>query len=202
MDGTIGEIRMFGGTFAPAGWMLCQGQQLSLSDYQALYTIIGTTYGGDGQTSFLLPNISSRSVVGAGQGTGLSNYILGQVSGTEGVTLLQSQLPAHTHTPTIQTETVTPAATVTLSGTNTGGNGTTPAGSLYGTDNNLPLYATPGSATPVAMAANAVTINSFAGPLPTVTVGVAGSSLPHNNIQPYTAVNFIICVLGIYPSRN
>jgi len=202
MEGTLGEVRMFGGTFAPRGWMLCQGQQLSISQYQALYTILGTIYGGDGVNTFNLPAVASRSVVGPGQSPGLSNYVLGQQSGSEGVTLTTAQLPIHTHAATVQTDNAAPAATVTLQGTSAAGGGTTPANALYGTDGNLPVYAASAAGTPVAMAANAVTVSSFAGPLPTVTVGVSGQSLPHNNIQPYTAVNFVICVEGIFPSRN
>lgn len=203
MEGYIGEIRMFSGTFAPRGWMFCAGQQLSVSNYQALYTIIGTIYGGDGANTFNLPSLASRTAIGAGQGLGLTNYVLGQVTGYESVTLLQTQIPAHTHAPTIQTTVATPAATVTLNGSDTTAGNLTPAGSLYGLEGgNMYVYAKPATATPVAMAPNAVTVTSFSGPLPTITVGVAGSSLPHENIQPYTAINYVICIEGIFPSRN
>lgn len=98
MQPYIGEIRMFGGNFAPVGWLFCNGQELSIAEYESLFSLIGTTYGGNGQTTFALPNLQGRIPVGQGQNrsTG-TRYILGQLGGTENVTLLQNQLPAHTH---------------------------------------------------------------------------------------------------------
>lgn len=93
----IGEIRMFAGTFAPVGWELCQGQLLPISEYEALYVLIGTTYGGDGQTTFALPDLRGRAPVHQGQGPGLSNRVPGQAFGTETVTLTLQQMPAHAH---------------------------------------------------------------------------------------------------------
>lgn len=93
----IGEIRMFGGNFAPQGWALCDGQLLAISDNDALFALIGTTYGGDGETTFALPDLRGRLPVHMGQGSGLSNYVQGQTGGTETVTLTTSQLPLHTH---------------------------------------------------------------------------------------------------------
>jgi microcystin-dependent protein len=97
-DPYIGEIRMFGGNFAPVGWLLCQGQLLDISDYDALYNLIGTTYGGDGQQNFALPNLQSRMPMHVG-----SNFPLGQVGGVESVTLTTNQLPTHTHAPVANT---------------------------------------------------------------------------------------------------
>jgi microcystin-dependent protein len=103
-DPYIGEIRMFGGNFAPVGWLLCQGQLLPISQYDALFNLIGTTYGGDGQQNFALPNLQSRVPMHVG-----SNYVLGQVGGTETVTLNRNQLPIHTHPPIGSTAGTTPS---------------------------------------------------------------------------------------------
>src|SRR3954447_15423241 len=93
----IGEIRMFAGTFAPAGWALCQGQPMSISENDALFTLIGTTYGGDGQNTFNLPDLQGRIPLHHGQGAGLQNYIMGEAAGVESVTLTTNQIPTHTH---------------------------------------------------------------------------------------------------------
>jgi len=99
VDPFIGEIRMFGGSFAPAGWAFCNGQTLLIADNPDLFTLIGTTYGGDGQTTFALPNLQSRIAMHKGQGSGLSNYLMGDQGGTEQVTLTTNQIPTHTHSP-------------------------------------------------------------------------------------------------------
>src|SRR5271155_1968503 len=96
----VGQIMMFGGNFAPAGWMTCSGQLLPISEYETLFNLIGTTYGGDGQSTFQLPDMRSRVPIHMGQGTGLSNYVLAQAAGTENVTLTTAQIPAHNHVPT------------------------------------------------------------------------------------------------------
>jgi microcystin-dependent protein len=93
----IGEIRMFAGTFAPLGWMFCEGQHVSISENEALFTLIGTTYGGNGQTTFALPDLRGRLPIHQGTGTGGSTYLVGQAAGTEAVTLTQNQIPAHNH---------------------------------------------------------------------------------------------------------
>src|SRR5579863_4237911 len=93
----VGEVRMFGGNFAPSNWAFCNGQTMSISQYQVLFTLIGTTYGGDGQTTFNLPNLQGRLGVGMGQGGGLSNYVLGQSAGVEAVTLTTTTMAAHNH---------------------------------------------------------------------------------------------------------
>ena len=95
----VGEIRMFGGNFAPSGWMFCSGQVLPISEYETLFTLIGTTYGGDGQETFALPDLQSRIPVHQGTGPGLSSYVLAQTGGVETVTLTQNQIPSHNHTP-------------------------------------------------------------------------------------------------------
>ena len=173
MEGTIGEIRMFAGNFAPQAWAFCQGQLLSIAQNTALFSILGTTYGGNGQTTFGLPDFRSRTAVGFGQGSGLSDYQLGQMGGTESVQLQAGNLPAHTHSIGANTGAATAAS---------------PSGNVMATvtdsnRNSLNLYAT----TPNAAMA------------PT---GVTGSSSPISTVPPYLGMNYIICLQGIFPSRN
>lgn len=197
-DPFIGEIRMFAGTFAPRGWAFCQGQLLAISNNSALFSILGTTYGGNGQTTFGLPNLQSRTPVGTGTGAGLSNVVLGQIGGVENVTLTTNQMPAHNHT-------------VALSGTGTA-NIAQGASSANG---NTP---TPGPTTVVSKVPNGLAnLNAFSTAAPdttllpasgTVSVTVSGdTSIAGANsavpvVQPYLGMNFIIALEGIYPSRN
>lgn len=176
MEGTIGEIRLFAAPFAPKNWALCQGQLLSIQQNTALFSILGTTYGGDGQVTFALPDFRGRLAVGVGQGGGLSSYTLGEVAGSENVTLLGPQIPGHTHTF---------LGTMDTSGsadnTSPGGNYLAPGPSnIYGENGGAP-----GMATAVSGQA-----------------GQAGNSQPHNNVQPSLGMNVIICMYGLYPSRN
>ncbi|MWC30175.1 phage tail protein [Paenibacillus sp. MMS18-CY102] len=99
MENFVGEIRMFGGNFAPVGWLLCDGRQLPISEYEVLFMLLGTTYGGDGVNTFCLPDLRGRLPVGQGQRPGASNYVIGQSAGSESVTLITNQMPAHTHIP-------------------------------------------------------------------------------------------------------
>ncbi len=173
MEGTIGEIRMFAGNFAPRAWAFCNGQLLPIAQNTALFSILGTTFGGNGQTTFALPNFQSRVAIGTGQGPGLSSYALGEQAGTESVTLIPGNLPAHSHT----------------IGANTGAaTAGSPAGNVMATAqdanrNGLNLYATTSNA---AMAATSA----------------VGSSIPISIVPPYLAMNYIICMEGIFPSRN
>jgi microcystin-dependent protein len=171
----LGEIRMFGGNFAPTGWALCNGQLLPIQQNTALFSILGTTFGGNGTTNFALPNLQGRVPVHMGQGSGLSNYILGETAGVESVTLQVTQMPAHTHALNASTtpgSSASPQNGVPASGVDSQG------GSVSG-------YVPSPNTT---MAANAV--------------GMAGSSIPHENRQPLLCVNFIIALQGIFPSRN
>lgn len=178
MEGTIGEIRLFGGNFSPRTWAFCDGRTLSISQYTALYSLIGTTYGGDGVSTFLVPDFRSRVAVGTGQGAGLANVVLGQISGHESTTMTTNQMPQHTH---IATGTTTIAA---YSGT-----GTADAdGSVLASYNQA--YST--------QAADSQTQGTVAN----VPVQIAGGSQPFSLIQPITALNFIICLEGIFPARN
>lgn len=175
MDYYLGEIRLFAGTFAPAGWHLCDGTTLNIADFDALYTLLGTTYGGDGQTTFMLPDLRSRVPVGQGAGPGLTNRALGQQFGVAQVTLTANQMPAHSHGLVASTAMATAAQ---------------PSG-LVPAQNGSDLFYAPQPAT----GANPQTMVS-------ASVTVTGGSLPHNNIMPSMAMNYIIALYGIYPSRN
>ena len=180
----IGEIVMFAGNFAPRGWALCDGQLLPIAQNTALFSILGTTYGGDGRTTFGLPDLRGRVAMHAGNGPGLTNRPLGQKSGQENVVLNSTQLPAHTHTAT---------TTSTLMATTNGGTTNVPTGNILADDGNDRIYATP-AAPIVGMAPGAIDS--------TTTVNSTGGSQPVANMQPFTTVNFIIALQGIYPSRN
>ena len=168
----VGEIRMFAGNYAPAGWMLCQGQLLPIAENPTLFNLIGTTYGGDGQSTFALPDLRSRAPVHMGQGLGTSNYSIGQQGGVEQVTLTAQQVPSHTHTVNVNNG--------TPSSSSAGNN------LLASASGNTNVYST--SAPDQAMSANAVS--------------KVGGSQPHSNIQPYLAINFIISLFGVYPSPS
>ena len=178
-DPFIAEIIMFGGNFAPRGWALCDGQILPISSNTALFSLLGTTYGGDGRTTFQLPDLRGRVAIHPGSGPGLSTYRLGQRGGSETVVLNANQLPSHTHT-----------ATATLKGINRAGNTTLPGGNTLASKSRTNIYQT--AAPDVDMQAGSVT----------VTVAAAGGNQGHPNIMPYLAVNHIIALQGTFPSRN
>jgi microcystin-dependent protein len=166
----IGNIILFGGTFAPVGWLFCQGQLLPISQYDTLFALIGTTYGGDGQTTFAVPDLRSRVPIHQGQGPGLSNYIMGQAAGTETVTVTPNQMPIHTHSVQVSSS---PANTGVPSGTVTLG---VAAADMY-----------------IAEAAD-VSMHPQ-------SISSVGGSQPHDNIQPYLALNYIIATEGIFPPQ-
>jgi len=177
MDPFLGEIRAVGFNFAPRGWALCQGQLLPINQNTALYSLLGNTYGGDGRTSFALPDLRGRLVVSPGQGPGRSNYALGQVSGTETVGLLSQHVPAHTHS-------LTGVAVRVNGGT---ANVTSPAGTLLAATEELHYS---GSAS-VQMAPDI--ING--------TAQVVGNNAGHSNLMPYLALSYVIALEGIFPIR-
>ena len=191
MEGIIGEIRMFGGNFAPKSWSFCQGQELPIQSNTALFSILGTTYGGNGTSTFGLPNLMGRAAVGQGQGPGLSEYILGITGGSSNVTLTQSTMPAHNH---MITGTITAAATSPASGsdatTSEVGDKQFPA-----TTETAELYT--GTANDVMGAYQ--TQVAFPNGL---TVGSVGASVPFSTLDPTLAVYYIICMYGVYPARN
>lgn len=176
----IGEISMFAGNFAPKNWAYCNGQLLSISQNTALFSILGTTYGGDGITTFALPDLRGRSPIGVGQGPGLGSYALGETGGTEKVTELISQMPAHSHT-------------LTLNASTAAGTTNTPASGAY----------LGKAVTPDRQEVNIYTITND----PDTTIGasstgVSGGSQQQDIRDPYLAINYIICLQGIYPSRD
>lgn len=168
----LGEIRLFGGNFSPRGWAFCHGQLMAIDQNDALYALIGTTFGGDGQTTFGLPDLQGRRPVSQGQGPGLSNYVIGELSGVESVQLLAAQLPAHTH----------PVAAVSHAG-----NSNSPSNNFWAAWS-YNQYATSGVPN-TQLAGTAIGPN-------------AGFATPHNNLSPSLAVNFIIALEGVFPSRN
>ena len=179
MEPFIGQIIMFGGNFAPRGWALCDGHLLSISQYQALFSILGTTYGGDGRTTFGLPDLRGRVPMHPGSGPGLTPRTLGQKLGTETNTLNVNQLPSHTHT---ASGTVAPLCKNGIG------------------DETNPHNGFPASATTDLYAE---TSDNTMGTSPVeVTVNNTGGGQAVNNVQPVQCVNFIIALVGTYPSRN
>ncbi|HEX6430552.1 MAG TPA: tail fiber protein [Niastella sp.] len=181
MEGYIGQIMLFAGTFAPRNWQYCYGQIISIAQNTALFSILGTTYGGNGTTTFALPDLRGRVPVGTGNGPGLSNWVMGQQEGTEVVTLTINNLPAHSH-PMMVSNNAATAAT----GANNGYIAL--AKGLYGTD--------------------PVDVNIYNNdPAPADVLGMksiapTGGNMPHPNIQPSLGLNYIICQFGIFPTRN
>lgn len=177
-------ISVFAGNFAPRGWLFCQGQLLPIAEYDALFNLIGTTYGGDGINTFQLPDLRGRVAIHQGQGPGLSNYVLGQLSGTNSVTISPSQMPQHTH-PFVSC-TGAPAG----NSTTTGGTTDTPTGKVPAVLSGDTLYASAGSGTTLGP----TTVN-------TVTA-VAGGGQPISIESPFLVMNYCICTEGIYPSQG
>lgn len=168
----LGEIRIFAGNFAPLGWAFCEGQLLPISQYESLFSLLGTTYGGDGQETFALPDLRGRAPVHMGQRPGASDFVLGNFGGTESETLTVGQLGSHQHA---------------LQGMTGTGTSQTPAGQLpAGNAAAIPAY---GVDTPIAA-------------LHASAIGATGGTQPHEILQPYVAMNFIICLEGFFPSQS
>lgn len=180
MEPFIGEIRMFGGTFAPRGWAFCNGQILSIAQNTALFSLLGTIYGGNGQTTFGLPNLQGRVPMGFGNGPGLTFRSLGETTGTENVTLLAANLPAHTHPVSLPSPATTSLGTLMEPG---------PTAIPAASNQRNAQYAPSASANTQLSAGVANT-------------GSAGSNSPVSVMQPSLAVSFIIALEGIFPSRN
>jgi microcystin-dependent protein len=192
MEGTIGEIRMFAGNFAPRSWAFCNGQLLSIAQNTALFSILGVTYGGNGQTTFALPNFNGRTAVGTGTVQGQPTVDLGQTAGNNSVTLTVANLPAHNHPATATvTGTVNPKA---FADTATGDD---PSNSFPAISSGSEKIYTSSTQTPDAtMGASPIAATAQ------VTVGNTGGSQPVNVANPYLGMNYIICLEGIFPSRN
>lgn len=171
----VGEILMFGGSFAPQGWAFCDGNTLPISQNDVLFNLIGTTYGGDGEQTFKLPDLQSRVPIHMGKNSSGSSYTVGETGGVESVTLTIDQMAAHSHTPMA-------VATATKQQES-------PSGALWANDpsNAFSNYYNVNSGTPALS------------PMASGAILSTGGSLPHNNIQPYLAINFCIALFGLYP---
>lgn len=176
-DPFVGEIMMFAGNFAPANWAFCNGQLLSIAQNDVLFQLIGTTYGGDGITTFALPDLQGRVPIHAGQGPSLGTHALGELGGTEAVTLTPGQIPQHNHP---------------LLGSTLAGNRRTAAGNVLAADATgaAALY----SDAPPDAQASLQAVGPAGG-------GAGGSATPHENRMPYLAVNYVISLFGIFPSQ-
>ena len=170
----LGEIKMFAGNYAPQGFALANGQLLAISQNTALFSLFGTTYGGDGRTTFALPDLRGRAPMNWGQGPGLSDRVIGESAGAPGVTLLSTQIPSHAH-PFI--------------GEDEEANQTVPNGNALGVNPSVSWYTT--------AAAPGLELR----PMSPAAVGPGGLGQPHNNLQPYLAITFIVALRGIFPSR-
>ena len=174
-DQFVAEIRIFPFNFAPKGWAFCNGQLLPISQNTALFSLLGTTYGGDGKSNFALPDMQGNTPMQQGQGPGLSLRDLGELAGEQTVTLLQTEMPAHAHTAVAATGTGqgSPVNNAWASGLKTGPS----------------LYSAPGA-------------NSKDVPMSPAALSIAGGSQPHNNMMPFLTLNFCIALQGIFPARS
>ncbi len=170
----VGEIRMFAGNFAPRGWAFCDGQLLPVSQNTALFSLIGTTYGGDGRTTTALPNMQGRAPMHPGRGPGLTSRRLGEKVGAETVTLSEAQIPSHTHTARADSSSAAAGAPTNTS-------------ALARTGGGLDAYRTD------------TTVNVD---MASATLSTTGGSQAHTNLQPFLAISFIIALVGLYPSRG
>ncbi len=194
MEVFMGSIMTFGFNFAPRGWSTCSGQILSIAQNSALFALLGTTYGGNGQTTFALPNLQGRMPISMGNGPGLTPRAIGEISGAENITILQSNMPMHTHAATY-----TPSAGGVQVSTNTTGNTLVPSAT------NQYLSGSPGGPTGAAIWSATLDTPVALGGVSSggsVAIGVAGGSLPAGIMNPFLALNFSIALQGLFPSRN
>ncbi|MDF2672255.1 MAG: phage tail protein, partial [Clostridiales bacterium] len=195
-DGYTGEIKMFAGNFEPSGWIFCNGRNLSIAENEMLFNLIGTTYGGDGQDYFNLPDLRGRAPIGMGQGLG-SNYILGQMGGTETETLTLSQIPSHNHTISQQTQNLHLSGNMSASG-NTGDSALPEGNVLAVGARNERIYSTGFNA---SMKEDSFSMNlSISDASADIGSSYYGGSQPHENMMPYAVINYVINPGGIYPS--
>jgi microcystin-dependent protein len=176
----LGQIMMFGGNFAPRGWQFCAGQLLSISQNAALFSLLGTTYGGNGTTTFALPDLRGRFPLGMGNGPGLSPVVEGQIGGTESVSILTSNMPSHSHS---------------LNGSASAGTQSSPVGGAIAAINT-------GSVKTPATTALGFVNTAPTGPMQVQSIGQTGNNIPMATMPPYLGVNYIIALEGIFPSRN
>ena len=177
MDPFVAEIRIFGFNFAPTGWAQCNGQLLPISSNTALFSLLGTTYGGNGMSNFALPNLQGSASLHTGgtQGPGLTLRFLGELSGTAAISLITSEIPAHTHT---------------ISAKTVAGNNEFPTGNVWGVV---------GTRRP---AINFYSTGVVTRPMGPQSLTIAGNSSPHNNLMPYVACNYCIAMQGVFPPRT
>lgn len=174
----IANVRLFGGNFAPAGWAFCDGSQLPIASYEALYTLIGTTYGGDGVKTFALPDLRGRVAVSQGQGSTLSNYVIGGKTGQDTLTLAAAQMPGHSH--------ALMASTATGTANTSSGNVLAAPAAAAGVSYAVYFNGTPPALRPLAASA----------------IGNSGGNQGHDNHMPGLGLNYIIALEGIFPSQN
>jgi microcystin-dependent protein len=191
----LGEIKIVGFNFNPRGYAYCSGQILAISQNSALFALLGTTYGGNGTTTFGLPNLQSRVPVGQGQGAGLSPYVLGQMGATENTTLLISNMPAHNHTLTGSVTVTTNVNTVSAVGDQA-----KPGGHLLAKGQDATTTAIMNNYSDAATDSILGGVGSSV--TNTLQVGVTGSGIPFSHLSPYLALNFIIATSGIFPTRS
>jgi len=177
----IGQIVPFAGNFAPKGWLLCDGRLLPISQYSSVFALLGTYYGGNGTTTFALPDLRGAVAISPGQGPGRSNYDLGETGGSEAVTMTINEMPAHTHAVTVA---------VTVKGSDGTADLLSPKGDVPSSPTE-PIYTS---------ASDGSTMNTKAGSL-ALTVGPTGSNQAIPTLSPYLAVNYCICIEGIFPQR-
>ena len=169
----VAEIRIFGFNFAPRGWAMCNGQLMPISQNTALFSLLGTMYGGDGKTTFGLPNLQGGAAMHWGQGPGLTDRVEGETGGEQTVTLIQTEMPAHSHSAGCDS--------------GAGGNAAPTSG----------MWATTGRGRPLPYSSNAPNT-----PMSPQALGIAGGGQPHNNMPPYLTLNFCIALQGVFPARN
>lgn len=181
MDVYMGTVMSFGFNFAPRNWALCYGQLLAISTNQALFSLLGVSYGGDGRTTFALPNLQGRTIISQGTDTTGNSWQMGETAGTNSTTLMLSQLPLHNHT--VQTTITVPAYADTA-------NTTDPSSNVFALASGANVYTN-------------VAANTSLRPFPeNMVVGISGGSQAFNNMSPYQVVNYSIALYGIFPSRN
>jgi microcystin-dependent protein len=180
MEPFLGQVCLFSFSIIPRGWAPCNGQLMAIAQNTALFALIGTTYGGDGITTFALPDLRGRAALNAGHGPGLSSRIMGEASGTENVTLISTQMPAHNHPMMVS---ATPATS------------NTPNGNVLAVSNG----SVPSLEASASVNTYGTQINGMANPQ---TIGLSGGSQPHYNMQPYLVMNYCIATSGIFPSQG
>lgn len=181
MEGVIGYTTIFAGNFAPKSWAFCAGQTINIASNTALFSILGTQYGGNGTTTFMLPDLRGRTIVGTGTGPGLSSYVNGQMAGTETETMTINNMPAHVHPVSAQ---------LNISATDNQATLSNPIGNLYAQDpSSNPIYGLDGNV-------NMAKINT------SITMTNTGGGTPFEILRPYLGLNYIICQYGVFPARN